>query len=335
MLTIEPGPQRRDLFLTLLHRAKLDHDGDVRFTGSGKASLRLIFGYLQKRGVLGNKMTPIMVPPWLGTWVYNALLPYGFPVMDDSNASTILIYHQYGFPQNLDRVLDIAASRRMMVIEDCAHACASLYKGRPVGTFGKFAVFSYSKFVFCYALGGIAGGDQDFHSYLYDHIDGSRLLRFVVSAIKLLDETNIHLDRPIAGKMTNGLTDMAYARYGDQTAPGMRAISLWLGKKADEIERRRKNYALVRRETSNWGLCDHLEEDGIVPYAVPLAVSSEKAAKLVSQLRQAGIESGIRRFDHARCIFEPDYRECVLVPIHSQMTDKGMDILLSCLKRTL
>jgi hypothetical protein len=335
MLTIEPGPRGLDLFHTFLHRAKLEHDDNVRFTGSGKASLRMIFGYLQKSGVLEHKMAPILTPPWLGTWVYSALLPYGFPVLDSTEARVVLVYHQYGFPQNLSRVLDIAASRRLMVIEDCAHACESFYKGRRVGTFGEFALFSYSKFVFCYALGGIAGGDQDFHAYLEENIGSSGLLRFVVSAIKLFDETNIHLDRPIAGKMTNGLTNMAYARYGDQTAPGMRAISLWLSKKKDEMEQRRKNYALLRNETGKWGLCDHLEEDGIVPYAVPLAVSSGKAVALVTQLRQAGIQSGIRHFDYARCIFEPDYHECVLVPIHSQMTGKGMDILLSCLQQVL
>jgi hypothetical protein len=336
MLMMEPAPVAGDVIFAASHRAGAVRRGPVRFVGSGKAALAVIFGYLQQTQALENKMASILVPSWLGTWVYHTLHSYGFPTLDARNANVVMCYHQYGFPQKLDRVLDIARDRRMIVVEDCAHACASLYGGRPVGTVGDFSAYSYSKFAFCFALGGVASVQAEFYPFLERILDASSTpLRVFVSMAKLADEWNIHRERPIAAGVTRGLTAMAYSRYAHQTAPGVRAVALWLAKEAKELQARRDNYRLLRNRVDNWGICDHLEADGVVPYAVPLAVDPARAPTLVQRILEAGVEAGIRRFDYARCVFEPDYRPSVLVPIHSQMTGRGMDVLLGALRQTL
>ena len=48
----------------------------------------------------------------------------------------ILVVHQFGFPTDMDRVMEIALKHQLLVIEDCAQAHGALYKGRPVGTIG-------------------------------------------------------------------------------------------------------------------------------------------------------------------------------------------------------
>jgi perosamine synthetase len=65
--------------------------------------------------------------------------------------------HLYGLPCDMDRILDIAARHDLIVLEDCAHALGALYKGRPVGTFGIGALFSFQtlKPLNCYG-GGLA-----------------------------------------------------------------------------------------------------------------------------------------------------------------------------------
>jgi perosamine synthetase len=65
--------------------------------------------------------------------------------------------HLYGLPCDMDRILDIAARHNLIVLEDCAHALGATYKGRPVGTFGTAALFSFQtlKPLNCYG-GGIA-----------------------------------------------------------------------------------------------------------------------------------------------------------------------------------
>jgi dTDP-4-amino-4,6-dideoxygalactose transaminase len=65
--------------------------------------------------------------------------------------------HLYGLPCDMDRVLDIASRHNLVVIEDCAHALGATYRGRPVGTFGTGALFSFQtlKPLNCYG-GGMA-----------------------------------------------------------------------------------------------------------------------------------------------------------------------------------
>ncbi len=55
----------------------------------------------------------------------------------------ILPVHFAGRPCNMDAIMDIAGRHHLMVIEDCAHAIESEYKGQKIGTFGDFACFSF------------------------------------------------------------------------------------------------------------------------------------------------------------------------------------------------
>src|ERR1700730_1548061 len=65
--------------------------------------------------------------------------------------------HLYGLPCDMDRILDIAARHNLIVLEDCAHALGATYRGKPVGTFGAGALFSFQtlKPLNCYG-GGLA-----------------------------------------------------------------------------------------------------------------------------------------------------------------------------------
>lgn len=65
--------------------------------------------------------------------------------------------HLYGLPCDMDRLLEIAGRHNLIVLEDCAHALGATYKGKPVGTFGAGALFSFQtlKPLNCYG-GGLA-----------------------------------------------------------------------------------------------------------------------------------------------------------------------------------
>lgn len=55
----------------------------------------------------------------------------------------IMPVHLYGHPCDMDRIMDIAKKNRLFVIEDCAEAIGSEYKGQKVGSFGDIAAFSF------------------------------------------------------------------------------------------------------------------------------------------------------------------------------------------------
>ena len=62
-----------------------------------------------------------------------------------SRVKAILITHFFGFPQPVDQIKKICAERNLFLIEDCAHALLSIYKGRPLGSYGNAAFFSLLK----------------------------------------------------------------------------------------------------------------------------------------------------------------------------------------------
>ncbi len=58
--------------------------------------------------------------------------------------AAIVPVHIFGHPVDMDPLLDLAAQWALPVIEDAAEALGSLYKGRPAGTIGRIAAFSFN-----------------------------------------------------------------------------------------------------------------------------------------------------------------------------------------------
>ena len=55
----------------------------------------------------------------------------------------ILAVHLAGWPCEMDSLVALARQHNLKLIEDCAQALGSSYKGRPVGAFGELAAFSF------------------------------------------------------------------------------------------------------------------------------------------------------------------------------------------------
>ena len=51
--------------------------------------------------------------------------------------------HVYGLPCDMDEILAVARKHGLRVVEDCAHSLGATYRGRPVGTLGDAALFSF------------------------------------------------------------------------------------------------------------------------------------------------------------------------------------------------
>lgn len=60
-----------------------------------------------------------------------------------SRTKAILPVHYAGRPCDMDAIMAIAGRHGLKVIEDCAHAIETEYKGRKVGTIGDFGCFSF------------------------------------------------------------------------------------------------------------------------------------------------------------------------------------------------
>ncbi|MHC4514408.1 MAG: DegT/DnrJ/EryC1/StrS family aminotransferase [Planctomycetota bacterium] len=60
-----------------------------------------------------------------------------------NKTKAILPVHVAGRPCEMDRILELAQAHGLLVIEDCAHAIETEYRGQPAGTLGDYGCFSF------------------------------------------------------------------------------------------------------------------------------------------------------------------------------------------------
>jgi len=57
-------------------------------------------------------------------------------------SKVLLLQHTFGIPVDLDAAREFAGRHSLEVIEDCVHALGSTYRGKPLGSHGRAAIFS-------------------------------------------------------------------------------------------------------------------------------------------------------------------------------------------------
>ena len=77
-----------------------------------------------------------------------------------SKTRAILPVHFAGRPCDMDSLCTIAEKHGLKIIEDCAHAIETEYKGKKAGTFGDFGCFSF------YVTKNLITGDGNIHPLL-------------------------------------------------------------------------------------------------------------------------------------------------------------------------
>jgi dTDP-4-amino-4,6-dideoxygalactose transaminase len=75
----------------------------------------------------------------------------------------IIAVHLAGWPCDMDPIMALARERGLKVIEDCAQAHGATYRGRPVGSLGDIAAFSFcqDKIITTGGEGGLLAMDDD------------------------------------------------------------------------------------------------------------------------------------------------------------------------------
>ncbi|OGV69779.1 MAG: hypothetical protein A3K19_22305 [Lentisphaerae bacterium RIFOXYB12_FULL_65_16] len=86
----------------------------------------------------------------------------------------IIPVHNGGYPADLDRINEIAKKHGLFVVEDCAHAHGSQWRGKGCGTWGSFGTFSLQmgKTLTCGEGGIVLTNDEELaaKAYAYHHI---------------------------------------------------------------------------------------------------------------------------------------------------------------------
>ncbi len=89
----------------------------------------------------------------------------------------IIPVHLGGMPCEMDKIMEIAQEHNLYVIEDCAHAHGSIYKGKSVGSWGDCGTFSFqaSKVLNAGEGGAIVCDNDELSLKIYQVLDSGRL----------------------------------------------------------------------------------------------------------------------------------------------------------------
>jgi dTDP-4-amino-4,6-dideoxygalactose transaminase len=251
----------------------------------------------------------VIVPPLTFFSTVSAVLhQYGVPVFADidplsycldpadverritERTRAIIPVHLYGNAADMDPLMKIARKHKLIVIEDCAQAHGTEYKGGKVGTIGDIGAFSF------------------FATKHMTTTEGGMLVT--------ADEGWAEKARMIRSHGMSGRDDHIYLGYNYRMTEIAAAIGLVQLDKLDELNKRRIQHSLY--------LIDQLKEAKIpwlkVPHLYdhirhtffwcPIRIDEEKLGmttkELAVRLKEAGIETRNR-------YWEPLYKQKILV----------------------
>ena len=119
-------------FATLLEMGRLKIGDEVIVPAATFATVSSILYQLD--------LVPVYVDSEMETWnldpneIENAL---------SEKTRAIMVVHNLGIPAKMDRIMDIASKRNLIVVEDCCEAHGTYYKGQQVGSIGDIATLSF------------------------------------------------------------------------------------------------------------------------------------------------------------------------------------------------
>ena len=265
---------------------------------------------------------PSMIAPVVGIGAQPAFYPIvatGAPDLrwiqrqDLHGVRAILVAHHFGLPQPMASLRSFCDDSTIALIEDCAHAFFGTSDGRPVGSWGDYAIASLPKF-FPVRQGGLllsAKNPIDRFAFLR-----AGLLEEIKAAIDVIELGAMHarffgINTVLTALMSLKNRFRARAAYsgsvngigaGDEEQQIARdrkpwkspaRVATWISERVHQkriVEVRRRNYLdlLVRFSDARGArpLMPHLP-DAVAPYVFPLYVEDPEA--VYQQVRAAGI----------------------------------------------
>ncbi len=74
------------------------------------------------------------------------LYPESIEAVITPKTKAVLLVHMCGSMAQIDKIVEVCKKHNLILIEDTAQALGASFKGRPLGTFGKIAIFSFDFF---------------------------------------------------------------------------------------------------------------------------------------------------------------------------------------------
>ena len=252
----------------------------------------------------------------------------------------IIPVHYGGFPCDMDALTNIATKHNLIIIEDCAHAIETEYRGRKAGTFGEFGCFSF------YVTKNLVTGEGGMLIAKNDKsIDKIRMLSLhgmTRNAWKRFsDDGYKHYQVEEAGYKYN-MTDMQAALGIHQLA---RIDENWDRRKAiwSEYQTRLKHFPIILPEEPK----DYMKHAyHIYPICIPEASIGLTRDQFVDEFTKRNIGVGVHFLSIADHLYyqrrfgwiSDNYpnaknfgRATLSLPLSPKLTDRDVDYVISAL----
>jgi 8-amino-3,8-dideoxy-alpha-D-manno-octulosonate transaminase len=101
------------------------------------------------------------------------LYPASIEAAITPRTKAVLLVHMCGSMAQIDEIVTICKKHNLILIEDTAQALGASFKGKPLGTFGKIAIYSFDFFKIVSAAegGAIITNDQSVYEIATQHAD--------------------------------------------------------------------------------------------------------------------------------------------------------------------
>ena len=285
----------------------------------------------------------------------------------DSSTKLLLITHYFGFPQDLSKLRIFCDEHNILMLEDCAHAFFGEFKGRPLGSFGDYAIASTMKF-FPASEGGCLVSSH--HPITSLQLESAGVAFEVKAALDALERgfeygrmgllhKIMYLPICLKNLIWGFVKKRAQSEKNDPEPDFSEEFSeeefeMWLNKASSTFSQylirkmsqtriavsRRKNYTILLEALSDLPGCRPLFDklpEGVIPYVFPLFV--EEPEKFFKPLKNHGIP--VIRFgeflwqgmDMETCSVSTSLSKRVFqFPCHQELTVAELDWMIKEIK---
>ena len=114
---------------------------NIFFTSSGRGAINIGLKVLDLK-----KNDQVFIPPFLSSCIIDSITSIATPSLEfNKNTKAIILYHHWGYMQDIYAIKEYIKMKEIFVIEDCAYTFWAKYGEYDAGSFGDLSSFSLSK----------------------------------------------------------------------------------------------------------------------------------------------------------------------------------------------
>jgi perosamine synthetase len=287
----------------------------------------------------------------------------------DASTKVLMVTNYFGFPQDLSTIREFCDRHGLMMLEDCAHCFLGEHKGKPVGSYGDYAIASSMKFFPIYEGGILASARHSLASVALHSAGAGFEAKAALNALedsftyRRLGVVKLLLWLPLAtkdflwGTIKKRKATAVQSMVPGSSEGGFSFDPAWLDKRSSIFSRwmlklvsrprmgalRRKNYLKIAAALADLPHCRPLFAalpEGVYPWVFPLLTDNPQP--VFTSLKLQGVP--IIRFgeylwpgvDASVCADSVDLSKRVMsFSCHQEMNEQELDWMIAKIKEAL